>query len=151
MGGAGRYAQALGDDGTGLAELEKRLLDVIRSPWIAFMAVPATVHVLLAISVGVMVWIKPPHTLEPTWRNGLLAGFGSLAFLPLTGSFSRVLATWILLKGLLERIASHPAVAALKALPPALVRPLGAQLGVAGTMIHDLAYPLRVLGRLARP
>ncbi len=141
-------AQALGDRHTGLAEVERRLLSVIRSPWRALPTVPVAVLLLLVASVVILVEVKPPQSFEPGWRDKLLLGFGVLAFLPITGNFSRVLATWILLRRLLDRVGSHPAVRALKTLPPALVRPLSAQLAVSSSTVRDLAYPLRALERL---
>jgi hypothetical protein len=142
-------ARALGDDDRGLGRAEQRLLAVIRSPWRAFMMVPLAVHLVLALSVAVVALVKAPHGLEPGWRNWLLLGFGCLAFLPLTGNFARIIATWILTRALLRRVASYPAVEALKKLPAALVRPLDAQLGLGGDSVDDLAYPLRVLERMA--
>jgi hypothetical protein len=142
-------AQALGEEGMSLAELERRLLFVIRSPWRAMPAVPMVVLALLVVTVGILAWIKPPQSFEPDWRNRLISGFAVLAFLPITGNFARVVATWVLLRRLLDGVGSHPAVAALKTLPPALVRPLSAQFSVSGSTVRDLAYPLRVLQRLA--
>jgi len=143
-------AEALGDDDTGLAKLEGRLLDVMRSPWSAFVSVPVGVHLLLLLSLLVVIAVKPPQTLEPHWRNDLLVIFGGLALLPITGNLSRLLTTWVLFVRLLRRIGSHPAAAALANLPPALVRPLATQLAASGRDMDALVHALRTLERLAQ-
>ncbi len=147
-------AQALGEDAsrtdhdTGIDEIERRLLKVIRTPWTTFSVVPVAVHLLLAATVAVPVWIKPPQTLEPQPWSSVLVVFGILALLPVTGNLSRLLATWILFRRLLRRIASRPCVEALGRLPPPLARNLTAQLAVSGGDVSDLAYALESLGRL---
>jgi len=71
---------------TGLAEVERRLLHVIRSPWLSFLAVPLIVHgAFLRLDPGLDL-IKPPHTFERGWRNGLLVAFGCLTLLPVTAT-----------------------------------------------------------------
>jgi hypothetical protein len=135
--------------GTGLAEVERRLLQVIRSPWLSFLAVPLVVHSFLLASILAPMVLKPPHTLERGWRGGLLVAFGCLALLPVTGNFSRLLATWIAFDRFLRRLAHAPAVAALRRLPSPLARSLEAQLGLSGSEIADLVFPVQALERLA--
>ena len=148
-------AQALGEGdakaegNTGIDEIERRLLKVIRSPWTTFTAVPIAIHLLLAASVVAPILIKPPQTLEPRFWNDVLVAFGILALLPITGNFSRLLATWILFRRLLRRVASHPCVKALDNLPTPLARNLTAQLAVSGGDLSDLGHVLRSFGRLA--
>ncbi len=71
-------AQALGEGDpkaeshTGIDEIERRLLEVIRTPWTTFMVVPILVHLLLAASVIAPIWVcvllverlRHPHRLE---------------------------------------------------------------------------------------
>jgi hypothetical protein len=148
-------AQALGeddsdaDDSSGIDEIERRLLRVIRTPWTTFTVIPVAVHLLFAATVAVPLVIKPPQTLEPGLSGAVLAVFGILAFLPITGNFSRLLATWILIRRLLRRLASHPCVRALEGLPPSLSRTLTAQLAVSGGDMSDLTFALRSFERLA--
>jgi hypothetical protein len=146
-------AQALGEDHdespTGLVEIERSLLRVIERPWSGLFAVPASVHLFLGISIAIPLALKPPHTFEPGWRNTLLVAFGCLAFLPITGNLSRLLATWFSLRPLLRRLAARPGLDALRRLPPRLARPIEAQLSLSGGEIIDLAYPLTTLGSLS--
>src|SRR5882672_9161276 len=134
---------------TGLAEVERRLLHVIRSPWLSFLAVPLIVHGAFFVSILVSILIKPPHTFERGWRNGLLVAFGCLTLLPVTGNFSRLIATFIAFDRLLVRLAHAPAVAALRRLPSPLARSLEAQFGLSGSEIADLLYPVQALERVA--
>jgi hypothetical protein len=146
-------AQALGEDRdespTGLVEIERSLLRVIERPWSGLFAVPASVHLFLGLSIAIPLALKPPHTFEPGWRNTLLVAFGCLAFLPITGNLSRLLATWFALRPLLRRLAARPGLDALRRLPPRLARPVEAQLSLSGGEIIDLAYPLTTLGSLS--
>ncbi len=148
-------AQALGEvasnakDTSGIDEIERRLLRVIRTPWTTFTVIPVAIHLLFAATVAVPLVIKPPQTLEPGLSGDVLAVFGILAFLPITGNFSRLLATWILIRRLLRRLASHPCVRALEGLPPSLSRNLTAQLAVSGGDMSDLTFALRSFERLA--
>jgi hypothetical protein len=137
------------ENGTGLAEVERRLLQVIRSPWLSFLAVPLIVHAFLLASILAPMVLKPPQTLERGWRGGLLVAFGCLALLPVTGNYSRLLATWVAFDRFLRRLAHAPAVAALRRLPSPLARSLEAQLGLSGSEISDLVFPVQALDRLA--
>jgi hypothetical protein len=138
-----------GPANTGLAEVERRLLHVIRSPWLSFVAVPAIVHAFFAVSILVAVGIKPPQTFERSWRNTLLVVFGCLALLPVTGNLSRMIATWIAFSRFLRRLAYAPMVSALARLPPPLARPLELQLGLSGSEVFDLVCAVEALTRVS--
>jgi hypothetical protein len=147
-------AQALGEDDdhspTGLVEIERSLLRVIERPWSGLFAVPALVHLLLVVSIAIPLVLKPPRTFEPGWRNSLLVAFVCLAFLPVTGNLSRLLATWFALRPLLRRLAAHSGLDALRRLPPRLARPIEVQLSLSGSETIDLAYPLVALRGLSK-
>jgi hypothetical protein len=147
-------ARALGagsedDADTGLAEIERRLLRVIRNPWTSFSVVPAVVHALLVPQCVTLFVIKRPQTFEPGWRNDLVVAFAFLTFLPITGNFSRLIATWIAFSRLLRRLVHVPAMAGLRRLPSRLARPLATQLALSGSEIVDLAVPVEALESLA--
>jgi hypothetical protein len=146
-------AQAFGEEsdasGNALAAVERRVLRVIERPWKFFPAVPATIHLLLLLSIAGPIVIKPPITFEPGWRNILLVALGCLALLPITGNLSRLLATWIAFRRLLVRLATKPGIDALRRLPTHLARPLEAQFAVSGSEITDLAYVLAALRPLS--
>ncbi len=137
------------DDRTGLAEVEQRLLRVIRNPWASFPLVPVAVHAFTAGCILIALLIKPPQTFERGWRNTLVVGFACLTILPITGNFARLLATWAVLRRLLQRLAHSPVLAAMAGLPPALARSLTAQVGLSGSEVVDLAWPVEALGALA--
>jgi hypothetical protein len=142
-------AQALGEEdgesGTGLAAVERRVMDIIERPWGRFFAVPATINLLLLASFGGPILIKPPNTFERDWRSLLLVALGCLSFLPISGNLSRLLATWIAFRRLLVRLATSPCLEALRRLPPQLARPVEVQLGASGSEITDLACVLSAL------
>ncbi|HEX7672111.1 MAG TPA: hypothetical protein VF395_21095, partial [Polyangiaceae bacterium] len=146
-------AQALGETRTesasGLAEVERRFLAILRNPWLSFSVVPVVVHVALLVSLVVVFLTKAPRTLEPGPRNWLLVAFGIVSLLPVTGTFSCLVAGWIVFARLLRRLAPHPATAALRRLPDRLARPLDAQLTISTNEADDLAYPVRALAELA--
>ena len=141
-------AAALGG-ATGLAAIEARVMRVIDRPWTSYFAIPAAIHVLLGMSILWPAVIKPPHTFEPGWRNGLLVSLGCLALLPIVGNLSRLIATWVAFRRLLVRLAAWPGMAALERLPPRLARPLEAQLALSGSEIADLTCVLAALRPIA--
>jgi hypothetical protein len=143
-------ALAEGPGGSGLFETEQHLLRIVRSPWLNFIAVPATVHAALILTIAVPFAVRSPQTFEPGARNWLLIGFGCLALLPISANFSRVITTFVALRRVLRRVADPELLAAFGRLPPELARKLERQIAVSGSNIIELGHAVRCLEKLGR-
>jgi hypothetical protein len=136
--------------GNGLYSAEKQLLAVIHSPWSALPIVPVGVHLLLAVSVGLVFSVRTPAAFEPGLRNGLVIGFGLLSLLPITVNFARIVATWIALNRVLQHLALLPILEPLRKLPKKLARNLEQQLTVPHADLTELGPPIELLKRIAQ-
>jgi hypothetical protein len=149
-------AEALGEEpgqGTGLADIEKRVLNALSNPWREGRVFLLVVLSLMVATIGVPILIKPPHTFEPGWRNHALVAMAIVASLPAAINMAWFLTVWARFKRFLRRLATSPAVAVLPKLPGRRVRPLDEQLAWSGSEgtaeAIQLAYAVDMLERLA--
>lgn len=146
-------AQALGQAEarrTELLELERRLLQVVRSPWGAAPLIPFLINALVCATVGLIWLLKPPLTFEGGFRGWVLLGFACACILPITTYFARMIVTARALMRLLRSVARFGLLDALGRLPPELARRLETQLVRGGRAVGELAHPVALLKQLAQ-
>jgi hypothetical protein len=145
-------AQALGEERgkqSGLADVEYRLLATLYHPWKYARVMPLAVHGLLVLTMAVPIFIKPPHTMEPGWRNVALIAVAIVAAVTASINLAWFLGTWTRFMRFLRRLACSPAIDALARLPDRRPRPLGEQLAWSGSEGTQLVYAVEILGRVA--
>jgi hypothetical protein len=145
-------AQALGEvrgKQSGLADVEYRLLSTLYHPWKYARVMPLAVHGLLVLTMAVPIFIKPPHTLEPGWRNVALVGLAIVAALTASINLAWFLSSWSRFMRFLRRLACFPAIDALGRMTDRRPQPLNEQLAWSGSEGTQLVYAVEVLGRLA--
>jgi hypothetical protein len=146
-------SELLGRPPTGeLAELERRLLRVLRSPWLSAPLGLYLVNGLLLLSMLYVMLVKPPLSFEHGFRHQVLVLFVCACVFPITTSFARILTSTRALMRLLHVIGRLPQSDALRKLPKELARRLETQLTQGGRSVGELTHPiatLRHLGTLA--
>jgi hypothetical protein len=145
-------AQALGErcgEKSGLADVEHRLLCTLFHPWKHARALTLASCGLFLLSIAAPIIIKPPHTLEPGWRNVALVALGVVAAFTASINLAWFLSAWACTMRFLRRLARFPAIQAFDRLTDRRKRPLGEQLASSGSEAVQLAYAVDVLGRLA--
>lgn len=131
-----------------LGELERRLLRVLRSPWLAAPFMLVLVNGLLLLSLAYVFASKPPLTFEHGFRHWVLVGFVCACIFPITTSFARIVSSSRALMRFLRCVARFPQVEALRKLPPELARRLETQLVHGGRSIGELLHPVETLKRI---
>lgn len=129
-------------------ELERRLLRVLRSPWLSAPLGLYLVNGLLLLSLLYVMLVKPPLTFEHGFRHVVLVLFVCACVFPITTSFARILATTRALMRLLHGIGRLPQAEALRRLPKELARRLETQLTAGGRSVGELTHPIGALRRL---
>jgi hypothetical protein len=142
-------SELLGRPATGeLAELERRLLRVLRSPWLSAPLGLYLVNGLLLLSMLYVMLVKPPLSFEHGFRHKVLVLFVCACIFPITTSFARILASTRALMRLLHAIGRLPQAEALRKLPKELARRLETQLTQGGRSVGELAHPIATLRKL---
>lgn len=145
-------SELLGRPVTGeLGEHERRLLRVLRSPWVTAPLGLYLVNGLLLLSMLYVMLVKPPLSFEHGFRHVVLVLFVCACIFPITTSFARILTSTRALMRLLHTIGRLPQADALRKLPNELARRLETQLAQGGRSVAELTHPistLRTLGAL---
>jgi hypothetical protein len=131
-----------------LAEHERRLLRVLRSPWVAAPLGLYLVNGLLLLSMLYIVLAKPPLSFEHGFRHVVLVLFVCACIFPITTSFARILTSSRALMRLLHTIGRLPQADALRKLPNELARRLETQLAQGGRSVAELTHPIATLRQL---
>jgi hypothetical protein len=131
-----------------LGELERRLLRVLRSPWLSAPLGLYLVNGLLLLSMLYVMLVKPPLSFEHGFRHKVLVLFVCACVFPIITSFARILTSTRALMRLLHAIGRLPQVEALRKLPKELARRLETQLTQGGRSVGELTHPIATLRRL---